>query len=59
VGQSSWGPSVYGIVDGPELAADVAERLRVAVGAGTDIRVVDFDRQGASTARGGSGQAAA
>ena len=32
VGQSSWGPSVYGIVDGPERAADVAERLRAAVG---------------------------
>ena len=32
VGQSSWGPTVYGIVDGPERAADVAERLRVAVG---------------------------
>ena len=25
VGQSSWGPSVYGIVDGPERAADVAD----------------------------------
>jgi beta-RFAP synthase len=59
VGQSSWGPSVYGIVDGPERATDVSERLRVAVGTGTDIRVVDFDRRGAWIARGGSGQAAA
>jgi predicted sugar kinase len=59
VGQSSWGPSVYGIVDGPELAADVAERLRVAAGPGQNIRVVDFDRRGAWIARGGSGQAAA
>ncbi|MGN6169610.1 MAG: GHMP family kinase ATP-binding protein [Solirubrobacteraceae bacterium] len=59
VGQSSWGPSVYGIVDGPEVAADVAERLRVAAGTGTDIRVVDFDRRGAWIAHGGSGQAAA
>jgi beta-RFAP synthase len=59
VGQSSWGPSVYGIVDGPERAADVAERLRVAVGASTDVKVVDFDRRGASIARGGSGQVAA
>jgi beta-RFAP synthase len=48
VGQSSWGPAVYGIVDGPELAADVAERLRATAGAETDIRVVDFDRRGAS-----------
>jgi beta-RFAP synthase len=59
VGQSSWGPSVYGIVDGPELAADVADRLRVGAGPGTEVSVVDFDRRGAWVARGGSGQAAA
>jgi beta-ribofuranosylaminobenzene 5'-phosphate synthase len=59
VGQSSWGPSVYGIVDGPELAADVADRLRVGAGAGTDVSLVDFDRRGAWVARGGSGEAAA
>jgi len=59
VGQSSWGPAVYGIVDGPERAAEVADRLRDAVGAGTDVRVVDFDREGARIARGDSGQAAA
>jgi beta-ribofuranosylaminobenzene 5'-phosphate synthase len=59
VGQSSWGPAVYGIVDGPERAGDVAERLRAAVRPGTDVRVVDFDRSGARVARDGSGQAAA
>jgi beta-ribofuranosylaminobenzene 5'-phosphate synthase len=59
VGQSSWGPSVYGIVDGPELAADVAARLRAAAGAGTEVSVVDFDRRGAQIARGGAGQAPA
>jgi beta-ribofuranosylaminobenzene 5'-phosphate synthase len=59
VGQSSWGPAVYGIVDSPERAADVADRLRAAVGPGTDVRVVDFDRTGARVARHGSGQAAA
>jgi beta-ribofuranosylaminobenzene 5'-phosphate synthase len=48
VGQSSWGPAVYGIVDGPERAAEVAEGLRDAVGTGTDVRIVDFDRRGAS-----------
>jgi beta-ribofuranosylaminobenzene 5'-phosphate synthase len=58
VGQSSWGPSVYGIVDGPERAADVADRLRGAVGADTDVRVVDFDRRGARVACDGSGPAA-
>jgi beta-ribofuranosylaminobenzene 5'-phosphate synthase len=59
VGQSSWGPAVYGILDGPERAAEVADRLRAAVGAGTDVRVVDFDRTGARVTRHGSGQAAA
>ncbi len=59
VGQSSWGPSVYGIVDGPERAGDVADRLRAEVDAGTDVRVVDFDRRGASVARDGAGRAAA
>ena len=47
VGQSSWGPTVYGIVDGPQRAADVVERLRAAAGADTNVSVVDFDRRGA------------
>jgi beta-ribofuranosylaminobenzene 5'-phosphate synthase len=59
VGQSSWGPSVYGIVDGPERAADVADRLRLAAGNATEVAAVDFDRRGAWVARGGSGRAAA
>jgi beta-ribofuranosylaminobenzene 5'-phosphate synthase len=56
VGQSSWGPSVYGIVDGPELAAEVADRLRAAVGSDTDVTVVDFDRRGAWVERGASSE---
>jgi beta-RFAP synthase len=59
VGQSSWGPSVYGIVDGLERAVDVADRLRVAVDGAADVRVVDFDRRGAWVARDGAGKAAA
>ena len=59
VGQSSWGPTVYGIVDSPALAALVSDRLRAAVGPDVDVRVVDFDRRGAWVARDGSGQAAA
>lgn len=59
VGQSSWGPSVYGIVESPQRAAEVADRLRATTGVGTDVRVVDFDRRGAFVARDGSGQAAA
>jgi beta-ribofuranosylaminobenzene 5'-phosphate synthase len=56
VGQSSWGPSVYGIVDGPELAAQVADRLRGTAGTGTEVSVVDFDRRGAWVERGARGQ---
>jgi beta-ribofuranosylaminobenzene 5'-phosphate synthase len=59
VGQSSWGPTVYGIVAGPERAEDVADGLRAATGPGTDVRVVDFDRRGAWVARDGSERAAA
>jgi len=59
VGQSSWGPTVYGIVDSPERAAEVAGGLSAAVGPGTDVRVVDFDRRGAWVAHNGAGQAAA
>ena len=59
VGQSSWGPSVYGIVDGSEHAVKVAERLRAEAGADTDVRVVDFDRRGVQVARRGTGMAAA
>ena len=59
VGQSSWGPTVYGIVNGPDVAADVADRLRVAAGDGTDVSVVDFDRRGAWVARGTSAGARA
>ena len=59
VGQSSWGPTVYGIVDGSERAASVADQLRASAGPDIDVRVVDFDRRGASIARDGSGQAAA
>ena len=52
VGQSSWGPTVYGIVDGSDLAAEVAGRLRLAAGSDTEVRVVDFDRRGAWAVRG-------
>jgi beta-ribofuranosylaminobenzene 5'-phosphate synthase len=54
VGQSSWGPTVYGIVDTPERAASVADRLRHTTGPEVDVRVVDFDRRGAWVARDGS-----
>ncbi|MFL5859839.1 MAG: hypothetical protein ACJ780_03545 [Solirubrobacteraceae bacterium] len=59
VGQSSWGPTVYGIVASPERAAEVAEGLRAATDADMEIRVVDFDRRGAWMARDGHERAAA
>jgi beta-ribofuranosylaminobenzene 5'-phosphate synthase len=31
VGQSSWGPTVYGIVDGDEAAGRLADRVRDAL----------------------------
>jgi beta-RFAP synthase len=46
VGQSSWGPTVYGIVDGPERALAVADALRARSPA-AEVSVVDFDRDGA------------
>jgi beta-ribofuranosylaminobenzene 5'-phosphate synthase len=46
VGQSSWGPTVYGIVDGPERAAEVAAALRLRA-PGAEVSAVDFDRDGA------------
>ena len=33
VGQSSWGPTVYGIVDGNDAAARIVERVKSALGA--------------------------
>jgi beta-ribofuranosylaminobenzene 5'-phosphate synthase len=51
VGQSSWGPAVYGIVDGPERALDVAAELRRRCGT-AEVSVVDFDRRGAVCERG-------
>jgi beta-ribofuranosylaminobenzene 5'-phosphate synthase len=47
VGQSSWGPTVYGIVSDPSRAVDVADRLRAMAGASAEVTVVDFDRHGA------------
>jgi beta-ribofuranosylaminobenzene 5'-phosphate synthase len=47
IGQSSWGPTVYGIVSDPERAADVAGQLRDLAGTSAEVTVVDFDRRGA------------
>jgi beta-RFAP synthase len=46
VGQSSWGPTVYGIVDGAQRADEVAAALRQRAPT-AEVSVVDFDRRGA------------
>jgi beta-RFAP synthase len=56
VGQSSWGPAVYGIIDGDEAGARLADRVRDALGAtGTTGSVFrgPFRREGARVWWGG------
>jgi beta-RFAP synthase len=48
VGQSSWGPAVYGIVDSLDRAVAVAAELATLPG---DVHIVDFDRGGARVQR--------
>jgi len=48
VGQSSWGPAVYGIVESQARAAAVAQALRASFARDTEVRVVDFARSGAT-----------
>jgi len=46
VGQSSWGPAVYGIVDGDAAAHALADRVRGAA-PGADVHVTPFSSTGA------------
>lgn len=47
VGQSSWGPAVYGFVDGEDRAAELASRARVALNGSGMVYVNQFARTGA------------
>jgi beta-ribofuranosylaminobenzene 5'-phosphate synthase len=47
VGQSSWGPAVYGIVDGEIAALRLAERVRVALGPAGTVYEGPFRANGA------------
>lgn len=47
VGQSSWGPAVYGIVDGTDAAAELAARAREVVNGSGMVYVNEFARSGA------------
>jgi beta-RFAP synthase len=47
VGQSSWGPTVYGIVEGEEAGARLAERVRSAMGTTGTVYEGPFRTEGA------------
>ena len=47
VGQSSWGPAVYGIVDGDPAASRLAERVRSAVDDRASVHIGRFSSTGA------------
>jgi beta-RFAP synthase len=47
VGQSSWGPAAYGIVDGADAAARLVERVRTALGSGGRVFEGPFRSEGA------------
>jgi beta-ribofuranosylaminobenzene 5'-phosphate synthase len=49
-GQSSWGPTVYGVVGSEAAGRDLARRMRAEVGAGS-VDVVAFDNRGARVQR--------
>jgi beta-ribofuranosylaminobenzene 5'-phosphate synthase len=52
VGQSSWGPAVYAITDGPGAAADLAARAATWVGEGGQVFEGPFQNHGATVQRG-------
>ncbi|HUF34334.1 MAG TPA: beta-ribofuranosylaminobenzene 5'-phosphate synthase family protein [Gemmatimonadales bacterium] len=52
VGQSSWGPAVYGIVEGPERGAELASRVREALAGRGEVFEGGFADTGARLTRG-------
>ena len=47
VGQSSWGPTVYGLVEGSETAARLAEEVKLALGSAGHVFEGPFRTEGA------------
>lgn len=47
VGQSSWGPAVYGLVDGEEAGGKLADRVRRAIGEAGQVYEGPFRSEGA------------
>ena len=52
VGQSSWGPTVYGVVEGESAACQLADRVRNAMSASGDVFQGPFRTHGACVTRG-------
>lgn len=50
VGQSSWGPSVFGIVDSQEVLAEVLQSLKDEYKGDIELEVTRFSNQGAQVA---------
>jgi beta-RFAP synthase len=55
VGQSSWGPTAYGLVESPDAAAELANRVRRAVGSAGAVFEGGFAHHGARIWDGGTG----
>jgi len=51
VGQSSWGPAVYAVVDGDDMALDLARRARDAMGPGGAVYTGAFPATGSRLTR--------
>jgi predicted sugar kinase len=51
VGQSSWGPAVYAIVEGDDAAQTLAEQVRASLGAAGVVHSGAFPDCGARIAR--------
>jgi len=51
VGQSSWGPTVYGLVEGESASCQLADRVRNTIGAGGSVFEGPFRAHGACVTR--------
>jgi predicted sugar kinase len=51
VGQSSWGPAAYGLVESADTAVDLARRVRAAMGESGAVFQGGFAAQGAQVWR--------
>ncbi len=45
-GQSSWGPAVYGVVEGEQAGSELARRMQAELAEGGSVELVRFDNRG-------------